>query len=526
MAQDGKPQALEGNNGFVLVRIVTHSAVPHPLMGYNTGWRNLVLQSADGAQALLSPAPAAGRRSTQVYAQPLAEGRYKPVALRLASAAISLVPNDLEFEVKRGRVTNLGTLIVQPIGNNEYTVVPFAGNADLREYLARESPALAAVAGADTLGWSGGKSADGVATGPNWVVVSNTAAGGIIGTITMNIIQAKINADARTAPVVAWKETTEPAARLRLAKQNTYALNALQRLADGRIAAGTNLGQILLRHPESGWQRFDLEDPREITALHAPDAERMIAGGEEGLLVSTRDGGKTWTRHRPALAGAIVHIAEHEGQILVLSLIDDELVLHSTRDLESGEWRELKREKADFLGLRIHPHMQGMGVLHEGRYYMVVPGQAIHVLDLGTGTWTSAKPDGPFRFMGAVKGGFAYATGAINRVAPAMSRDGGATWTKLQNSCTATFSGVLSVAFLSAADAYLFCTQVGMWSNSYAIKRTKDGGATWSDVLADVPGRPFQMFATPELILYVDVTGRVHASRDGGATWALDSRPQ
>ena len=68
LAQADKP-ALEGNNGYVLVRIVTHAAVPHPLMGHNTRWRNLTLKSADGADVQLSPAPDAGRRSTQVFAQ-------------------------------------------------------------------------------------------------------------------------------------------------------------------------------------------------------------------------------------------------------------------------------------------------------------------------------------------------------------------------------------------------------------------------------------------------------------------------
>ena len=518
--------AMEGNNGYVLVRIVTHAAVPHPLMGYNTRWRDLVVKSADGTEVRISPAPDAGRRSTQVFAQPLAEGRYKLAGLRSSGAGIPLAPGDLEFEVKRGQVANLGTLIIQPIGNNEYAVVLYAGVADLQEYLAREQPALAGVAGAGTLGWSVGKGADGAASGPQWLVVSNTAAGGIIGTITMNLIQAKINADAKTAPVAAWKETNDPAARLRLAKQHTYSLNGIQRLLDGRIAAGTNLGQVLLRDAEAGWQRFDLEDPREITALYAPDGKRMIAGGEEGLLVSTLDGGKTWTRHRPAVAGGlIVHVAEHEGQLLVLSAVNDDLWLHATRDLAAGAWRELKREKMDFLGLRIHAHMQGMGALHEGRYYMVVPGQSIHVLDLATGVWTTSKPDGPFRFMGAVPGGFAYATGAINRVAPYMSRDGGATWTKLANSCTATFSGVLSVAFLAPGDAYLLCVEIGTWSNDYSIQRTKDGGATWTTVLAEVPGRPLQMYATPEILMFVDVTGQIHSSRDGGTTWRVDRRP-
>ena len=379
---DRAPQAFEGTNGFVVLRIVTNAAVPLALMGYNTKWRTLALQSADGAEVQLSPAPDDGRRSTQVFAQQLPEGRYNPVVLR-STGTISLSGSDLGFEVKRGRVTNLGTLVVQPTGNNEYTVLPFPGSEDLRELVAREAPALAAAAGGETLGWSGGKGADGTALGPHWTVVSNTAAGGIIGTITMNIIQAKIDSEAKTAPVVAWKQTTDPAARLRLAKQSTYSLNAVQRLPGGEIAAGTNLGQVMLRHPESGWARFDLEDPREITALHAPSRERMVAGGEEGLLVSTQDGGKTWMRHRPPAPGVlIVHIAEHEGQTLVLSALGDDFRLHSTRDLGSGEWRELKREKMDFLGLRIHPHMQAMGALHEGRYYMAVPGQSIHVLDI------------------------------------------------------------------------------------------------------------------------------------------------
>ena len=525
LAQSAKPETLEGSNGFVVIRTVTNAAVPQVLMGYNTRWRNLVLRSAAGSDVTLDTAPDGGRRSTQVFAQRLAEGRYKLVALRSGGASISLAGSALEFEVKRGQVSNLGTLIVQPVGNNEYTVLPFPGIADIREYLAREQPALAAAPGAESLAWSGGKGADGTSSGPQWLAVSNTAAGGIVGTITLNLIQAKLDADAKTAPVVAWKEAADGAARLRLAKQYTYALNGLQRLPDGRIAAGTNLGQVLLRDPATGWRRIDLEDPREITALYAPDGNRMIAGGEEGLLFSTQDGGKTWARHRPPVdGGLIVHIAEHEGRVFVLSVVNDDFWLHSTADLGSGEWRELKREKMDFLGLRIHPHMQAMGALHDGRYYMVVPGQSIHVLDLATGAWTSSKPDSPFRFMGSVKGGFAYATGAINRVAPAISRDGGATWTKLPNSCTATFSGVLSVAFLSASDVYLLCYDVGMWSNTYSLKRTRDGGATWTDVLADIQGRPFQMYATPEVLFYVDVTGQIHASRDGGATWAAEAR--
>ena len=126
--------------------------------------------------------------------------------------------------------------------------------------------------------------------------------------------------------------------------------------------------------------------------------------------------------------------------------------------------------------------------------------------------------------MGAVKGGFAYATGAINRVAPYLSRDGGATWTKLENPCSATFSGIQSAAFLSPSDAYLLCNEVGMWSNTYKIKRTKDGGASWADVATELAGRPLQLYATPELVLYTEVTGQIRASKDGGATWTSESR--
>src|SRR6478735_12815563 len=83
LAQSDKvPQAFEGTNGFVVLRIVTNAAVPLPLMGYSTKWRNLVLQSADGAEVLLSPAPEDGRRSTQVFAQQMPEGRYKAAVLR------------------------------------------------------------------------------------------------------------------------------------------------------------------------------------------------------------------------------------------------------------------------------------------------------------------------------------------------------------------------------------------------------------------------------------------------------------
>lgn len=519
------PETFPAGNGFAAIRVVTNTAAVDASVGLNNRWLYLYVKDSSGKNYTLTWAISEGRRNSQVFKGFLPDGRYELSELDfLGVRQANLKKHGLTFNVKAGHITNLGTIVYQPTGNKGYALLRIDGNDDLRNAIHDEFPILCGnVTGPDL-------AFDGVQTGSNATLTNPTmiATGGspltnAVGSATLGVMQLISDRMSATEAIAAWANTKDPVTRLNMAKSNTFALNGIQRLPGGEILAASNLGQVLLRDPVRGWSRFNVGDVRELTAIHAKDRTQIVVGGEEGLLYSTKDGGVSWKRvPSPAGSALIANISEYKGETLVLCQSRNEYILSSTRDLEQGNWTELKRLRIqDYTALMMHASVQHIAAIVNNKYIVVTPWNAVHVLDLDTRDWSTVATAGWYRDVNAVAPQFLVASGGFT-IAPHLSRDLGATWTEMKDSCAGIRSRVVSIAFIDPSKGYMLCAANGALVGSTSLKKTNDGGQSWSDVIKETPVMASQMFASKEYVIYVDILNRIHVSRDGGESWTLD----
>lgn len=526
-----RPSSFSDDKGLVALRIVTNTAAIDLAVGFSNKWGSLNVEHSDGTRAQLIAENDDGRRSTQIFAGLIPEGRYQITGLVAGQGglgrSVSLKDQGMTFEVRREHITNLGTLIYQPIGNRETTVLRYPSTDDVQRFLRTNFSGLSELsAGRPVLGWldveqnTSGKVASG-----SVIVVSNSATMGIVGTITMGVMQAISDRAGATASIAEWHETTDAAARLSLAKQSTYALNNIQELPSGEIIAGTNLGQIVFLHPERGWKSVDIGDPREITAISATDADSIIIGGEEGLMLSSANGGRTWkAKTSPVPDGLIMHIGRHADELLVVTLYRNELLVHSQKDKEGAAWDELRRIPIAQPSLVINwPSLQGLAAIQNQKYLVMVPGGQVHTFDFESREWKSYPAPGWSREV-RTQGADRVYTSQTSRAPHAFTTDGGATWTPYSNTCAGIYTWALSVAAVSRDELYMLCFGTGMFVGSTSLHKTSNGGNDWTELIKEMPVIASQMYATKNVVLYIDLTGSVYASKDAGSTWSKIKR--
>lgn len=524
VAMDKTTATFPAGKGFVAIRVMSNSSSVDPALGIVSRWWNLLVQDAGGKTHTLELSAAEGRRTTQVFSGFLPDGKYELLGLTLGAKSADLRNKGLTFDVKAFRITNLGSIIYQPTGNRGYAVLRSDKDDDMRTMLRGEYPMLSrSVSGAELAFDSVHIGQDGALATASPTVIGGTALTNAVGTITVGVMLAITDKLSATEAIAAWENITDPASRLGLAKSNTFSLNGIQQLPTGELLAASNLGQVLLRDPSRGWARFDVGDARELTAIYAKDRAHILVGGEEGMMYSTGDSGTTWKRVRPpAGSGLIVNISENRGEILVLSQGNGEFVLSSTRDIDQGNWTELKRLGTETrTALGTYASMQNIATIENNKYIVVTPMNAVHVLDLDTRAWRTATTAGWYRDVKAVGKQLLLASGGF-RVAPQLSGDMGVTWTEIKGNCAGVYSRVVSIAFVDPQEGYMLCAANGVMVGSTSLKKTRDGGATWEYVIRETPLLASQMFAFRERIIYVDILNHIHASHDGGKTWTLD----
>lgn len=517
------------HKGFFALRVATNTPSIAPAAGLTNKWDKLLLERSDGSTVTLLPEKGASR-STQIFTGMLPEGHYQLLGLAAGRGAIgkavSLKGLGMAFEIRAGQITNPGTLIYQPVGNLEATFLRYPRNDDVQEFLARHDEEwVKASAGKAVLGWSDTNALltkERVMSGQT-IVTSNSVTMGIVGTITMGVMQAISDRAGAIDPISEWQETKEPAARLALAKQNSYALNNIQALESGEIVAGSNFGQVIIFDAERGWRNIDIGDAREITAVSALTINDLLVGGEEGMLLASGDGGKSWTRLKSPLPnGLIVSIVRTPKETLIASLADNQVLVHSQKK-GSGRWAELKQFPiAQPFLVTNWPTSQGIAAIQHGKYVLLVPGEQVHTMDLESRTWISHSGPGWAREL-RQQGEMIYTSQTL-RLPPAYSKDAGASWSPYRNNCSGTFSWVVSLAAISESEQYLLCFSTGMFSGSTSLLKTTDAGNTWISLVKDMPVMASQMFATPKMVIYIDAAARVYVSRDEGVSWSRINR--
>ncbi|ATQ77350.1 hypothetical protein CR152_24725 [Massilia violaceinigra] len=453
------------------------------------------------------------RHTSKIFAGYLPEGNYRLQRI-VGLQSTPEIGAGFDFAVRPGALTNLGTLIYQPIGEGKATFVIYDKQVDLARTLSKEFPALAKdLSDTAVIGWRK------VATpgvGASGQAIPMSLQYGITGALIGGMVKKMAETEKR----IAWEGAKDPALRVMLSKTSTYSLNAAQELPDGELLAGSNLGQLLLRSRSGEWRNIDLDDPREITALYARSRMHITVGGEEGMLKQSTDGGLTWVDlDIPIENGLIAHVAEVNGELFVMSIAQGKISLHSRMNTPGSRWGEL----ANLQGMGILPHvnMPSRAAIHNGKYLLILPGKEIHSLDLATRTWTVSRVPQEIQEIGS-NGESVYSTGFFQK--PHLSHDEGASWSKLDYACGGFVSIVHDFAMLNKNEAWSLCHVGGAFVTSSRIRHSKDGGRTWTDLLAETPLKSTRMVVKKSVLLYIDRDVRIFSSADGGRTWMRDIR--
>lgn len=252
---------------------------------------------------------------------------------------------------------------------------------------------------------------------------------------------------------------------------------------------------------------------KDLNAVYFSDSKRGWVGGDNGLVLRTEDGGRTWARQQVETKEGVSDLYfrdKADGYLLAGNQI---LV---TED-GGASWRPAARFQAstfsgaapDLYSVRFTSKRRGWVVGSLSRGDSVVDSLVLQTTD-GGGSWNRQRV--PVKdelihldFDGDNRGWIVGAQGRILH-----TRDGGETWTLQESGTTAT---LYHVEFRGDERGWA----VG---ERGTILRTTDGGETWAAALSPVKTTLLSVkFVNDEEGWAVGRGGVIIRTEDGGQTW-------
>ena len=428
-------------------------------------------------------------RGTFVYNHLLKAGRYKVLAVQgrsplLGARRISLKGVFDTVEVREGEVTFLGTLLIRPerelLESDKRNVSRAVAlgyvppSAELIESFEQHSPALATQ----------------VKGKPVRVIE----------------LTPELNEATRIA--------------LQLKRRGSVAINGLWQDEKGNFFAGSRLGKVLLKHAgQPSWSQFDVGSWDEVTTVR-PYRGGLLAGGEDGLLRFSSDGGSTWRSLSLPRWGHVQHLeVMPNGMLLMLIRTGAQWSAHVSEDALAGAWQKvgdlisadqvnlIRGSSANVVNLGYPPTT----VLHEGAIFLTEYGsKSIVKMDTRTGRVELLPPPplGVLHGMTKLPGGVLVLNGAFLKNATFTSSDDASSWTEVKTRGFLTFRNDL--------------VGYSLYGPDFAI--TRDGGKTWvyprkSATWTVEQLRYFEIDRSDGALVAVLFNGAVFRSRDEGGTW-------
>jgi photosystem II stability/assembly factor-like uncharacterized protein len=319
---------------------------------------------------------------------------------------------------------------------------------------------------------------------------------------------------------------------------------ALRRSDDG--------GQTFTRLP---WTATDLRCSSGVAAVDFPADQSGYVALDDGSVLSTADGGRTWSR-KTSIPGAgspssrptdVAFLTRDTGVALSLSGR-----IYRTTD-GAASWSLVHEGSGGLNGVHFASPLVGYAVGAVGVVLRTADGGAtwaslgqtgavglrdircatllaclvttgnqtvIRTVDGGT-TWSAVTPSSQ-RILAAAFSSPTHAVAAGDAGATVLSDDAGATWRSAGKRLSASFERIralsLSVAFAAGHEG--------------ALARTTDGGATWSEVGVSTSEDVIDVsFVNPETGYVLDAAGTLLRTANGGQSWEIlntgtASRPQ
>ncbi|NHZ99674.1 hypothetical protein [Massilia sp. CCM 8734] len=330
-----------------------------------------------------------------------------------------------------------------------------------------------------------------------------------------------------------WKDATGDAGAP--GSVESYALirpvgaQCMTELADGRLAAASRLGTVLIRSTDGRWKTVrgpGIESLLCVTPTTEPGAE-LVAMGEFGTLLRKPAGVDQLlpidTGNLPAGMITRLYGSARNGWFLSLVRGTEILIFHSAA-LEAGNWSVVRKESI------AHSIISGasnyfMWPTANGFAYTVSAGP-IHFYDWTSKAWTqrptpdnasvigmNVSPGGVMLALTSPGGGFAGAFASIF-----MSRDQAVSWQPVNT----PYSIKAFPPTMTAAGTLLMAG--GVFSNP-ELQSSKDDGRTWEHVSKYELDRSVVALPSGQLIDYDYAQWglfTIRHSKDGGKTWRVE----
>jgi photosystem II stability/assembly factor-like uncharacterized protein len=330
------------------------------------------------------------------------------------------------FEVRRGEVTLLGTLVVQPTTSNRFTTGYIAPEAELQATFRSLYPALAH--------------------------------------------------QTEGRPFLSFDpdpQLSRRAALIPQIKRLASAWNGLTQSAEGEFLAGSKLGKVLWRRAgTTRWLELDVGTWREVSSVR-PYRGGLLAAGEEGLLKLSDEQGRNWKTLNPP-NDAFIAIAQPltDGRILAFARKDRLWTAYIGSGGDTLAWQALGTfdDSASLnIGWKLPMSValpNGAGIMLPNGDFHVSDGKTVRRLATGQSTISvTAEPDGSL-----------YARVTTVSSSTLMSRDGGVTWSDVGLSRFGR-----TFAFKDASTGYaVSAISPGVFPGPYGLMTTHDGGKTWA----------------------------------------------
>jgi len=308
------------------------------------------------------------------------------------------------------------------------------------------------------------------------------------------------------------------------ARANPFGAECAAELPDGRVAAASRMGAVLLRSKEGRWSALNSQQTETLSCVlpvTLPDAE-LIAVGEFGTMLRKAPGNDRLlpvdTGNLPP--GNLLRIGGNpdDGWYL-MHWKGHDLTFFRARQLEGGDWQPVHKAKLPrsllYGGAVFWPWHDARGMGY------ALPNGRMGQLDYRTGKWVERTPPGKAKlhaFAHAHNGteSILVAAGVLGKFPNAyFSRDRGQNWTLM-----APPLKVLVTPVIPLNDGRMLLT--GQVYGKRELQVSSDDGKTWAPY-ADYSFSGEPVMLPSGLMLDVQSSYRgiviIRSSKDDGKTW-------
>lgn len=363
-----------------------------------------------GGRDVLVVSPVGSRREFRIdmtaavpaVASMQASGVWLPAgSYRIAGWGLLKWKDGPTFEIKPGRVTDLGDYVAVNVGGYKTVVMPItqaehpggvlAATQSFASLLVDPTPLRP-----ETLSLSPAMEDGAVDTGL-----------GLVGDLLM-LYDRKVN---KTSTIEALTAAKDPVEFLRLVRTVTVpAQDEPAVLTDGTMYFPADFGQLRRRTPDGQWSNIGMDTLRRITSVEA-DAERLVAGSDDGHIRETRDGGATWTSLASLGSMRSVVDIDHAGTYWVVTTMENVDPFKAARVQAGFKLQQLGETVRLRVFVAQHDDLSDLalsrewslpynerwgwtapqGQLVDHRYYLLA-GNTPQRLDLPSGQWRAIAP--------------------------------------------------------------------------------------------------------------------------------------